>query len=214
MNARTILIADDHPLMRAALREAAGRASPGAVVVEAGSLGEARVAARAQRRVSLVLLDLMMSDSRGLAGLLVLRADHPDVPVVVVSAAEDADTAARAIDCGASGFIPKSSAPETIVQALRAVLDGDIWTPYPTPAAGRADLAARFATLTPAQLRVLIGLMDGRLNKQIAWDMGISEATVKAHVTAVFRKLHVQNRTQAVIAARTLGVEAAALEAV
>lgn len=214
MNARTILIADDHPLMRAALREAAGRASPGAVVVEAGSLGEARVAARAQRRVSLVLLDLMMSDSRGLAGLLVLRADHPDVPVVVVSAAEDADTAARAIDCGASGFIPKSSAPETIVQALRAVLDGDIWTPYPAPAAGRADLAARFATLTPAQLRVLIGLMDGRLNKQIAWDMGISEATVKAHVTAVFRKLHVQNRTQAVIAARTLGVEAAALEAV
>ena len=214
MNARTILIADDHPLMRAALREAAGRASPGAVVVEAGSLGEARVAARAQRRVSLVLLDLMMSDSRGLAGVLVLRADHPDVPVVVVSAAEDADTAARAIDCGASGFIPKSSAPETIVQALRAVLDGDIWTPYAAPAAGRADLAARFATLTPAQLRVLIGLMDGRLNKQIAWDMGISEATVKAHVTAVFRKLHVQNRTQAVIAARTLGVEAAALEAV
>lgn len=214
MSARTILIADDHPLMRAALREAASRASPGAIIIEAGSLGEARAAAKAQRNVSLVLLDLMMGDSRGLAGLLVLRADHPDVPVVVVSAAEDAETAAKAIDCGASGFIPKSSAPDAIVEALQAVLDGDIWNPFPAAPAAGVDLAARFATLTPAQLRVLIGLMDGRLNKQIAWDMGISEATVKAHVTAVFRKLHVQNRTQAVIAARTLGVETAALEAV
>ncbi|MBU1385990.1 MAG: response regulator transcription factor [Alphaproteobacteria bacterium] len=207
-----IIVADDHPLFRAALGSALARAAPGAVVEETPSLAGAREAL-ARGPVDLLLLDLRLSDSEGFAGLAGVRSDYPTVPVVVVSASEDAATIARALAFGAAGFIPKSATLAQMIEALEAIRAGDNWAPT-TADAATADapeaepMEARIASLTPSQLRILIGLQEGRLNKQIAFDLGVTEATIKAHLTGVFRKLGVQNRTQAVIAARALSVGA------
>ena len=125
----------------------------------------------------------------------------------MVSASEEAPTIRRALSLGAAGFIPKSAALPTMVEAIRVILEGDSWAPE-VEAAGEeeADLQARIASLTPSQLRILEGLKVGRLNKQIAFDLGVTEATIKAHLTSVFRKLGVQNRTQAVILAQSLDI--------
>ncbi len=157
--------------------------------------------------VDLLLLDLRLSDSEGFAGLAGVRSDFPTVPVVVVSASEDGATITRALAFGAAGFIPKSASLAEMIEALTAIRAGETWAP---PTAGVAEvepMEARIASLTPSQLRILIGLQEGRLNKQIAFDLGVTEATIKAHLTGVFRKLGVQNRTQAVIAARALSLE-------
>ena len=205
-----VLLADDHPLFRTALTTAVRRVRPDAAIAEADTLAAALSALKADPHVSLVLLDLKMPDCEGFAGLLTLRAEHPAAPVVVVSASEDADTVRKALAFGASGFVPKSTPLEVMVEALAAVLDGDLWAPeVEDPPVGQT-MEARIASLTPAQLRILVGLQKGRLNKQIAYDMGVTEATVKAHMTAIFRKLGVQNRTQAVIAAQTLALDDAA----
>ena len=196
-----IVVADDHPLFRAALRSAVDKAAPGAEVVECASLAEAR-AAMVAGAVDLLLLDLKLSDSEGMAGLAAVRAEQPTVPVVVVSASEDAPVVRHALGLGAAGFIPKSSSLPQMVEAIAAILAGDSWAPD-VPEADD-DLAGRVASLTPSQLRILEGLKAGRLNKQIAFDLGVSEATIKAHLTSVFRKLGVHNRTQAVILAKSL----------
>ncbi|ANC54868.1 MAG: DNA-binding NarL/FixJ family response regulator [Brevundimonas sp.] len=196
-----IVVADDHPLFRAALRSAVDKAAPGAEVVECASLAEAR-AAMVAGAVDLLLLDLKLSDSEGMAGLAAVRAEQPTVPVVVVSASEDAPVVRHALGLGAAGFIPKSSSLPQMVEAIAAILAGDSWAPD-VPEADN-DLAGRVASLTPSQLRILEGLKAGRLNKQIAFDLGVSEATIKAHLTSVFRKLGVHNRTQAVILAKSL----------
>lgn len=197
-----ILIADDHPLFRAALRSAVEKAAPESAVEECASLAEVRSALGAT--VDLLLLDLKLSDSEGMAGLTVLRAEHPTVPIAVVSASEEAAVVRRALALGAAGFIPKSTALPQMVEAITAILAGDSWAPE-TPATDEDDdLPARVSSLTPSQLRILEGLKAGRLNKQIAFDLGVSEATIKAHLTSVFRKLGVQNRTQAVILAKQL----------
>lgn len=206
-----IVVADDHPLFRAALVSALARAAPGREVVETPSLQGAREALTAGgTAIELLLLDLKLTDSDGFAGLTGIRADHPAVPVAVVSASEDARTVRRALAFGASGFIPKSSDLDQMVQAISAVLEGETWTPEGLEAedAQAAEMEARIASLTPSQLRILVGLKQGRLNKQIAWDLGVTEATIKAHLTGVFRKLGVHNRTQAVIAAQSLELEA------
>lgn len=197
-----IVVADDHPLFRAALRSAVDRATPGAAVEECASLAEVR-AALAAGSVDLLLLDLKLSDSEGMAGLAAIRAEHPVVPVAVVSASEDPTVVRHALGLGAAGFIPKSAALPLMVEAIAAILAGDNWAPD-LPEAQGDDLATRVSTLTPSQLRILEGLKVGRLNKQIAFDLGVSEATIKAHLTSVFRKLGVQNRTQAVILAKQL----------
>lgn len=197
-----IVIADDHPLFRAALRSAVDKAAPGAEVIECSGLGEVETALA--HDADLLLLDLKLSDSEGMGGLARVRAAHPALPVAVVSATEDDATVRGALALGALGFIPKSSALPDMVAAIRAVMEGDGWAPDVAPAEPDA-LEARLATLTPSQLRILDGLREGRLNKQIAFDLGVTEATIKAHLTSVFRKLGVQNRTQAVIAARALG---------
>lgn len=205
-----IVVADDHPLFRAALVSALTRAAPGREVIETPSLAGAREALEAGGpSVELLLLDLKLSDSDGFAGLAGIRADYPGVPVAVVSASEDGRTVRRALAFGASGFIPKSSDLDQMVQAITAVLDGDVWTPEGLEAEDPAiaELEGRIASLTPSQLRILVGLKQGRLNKQIAWDLGVTEATIKAHLTGVFRKLGVHNRTQAVIAAQSLELE-------
>ena len=198
-----IVVADDHPLFRAALRSAVEKAAPDAAIEECASLVEVRAAL--SQPVDLLLLDLKLSDSEGMAGLAAVRVEHPAVPVVVVSASEDAPVVRHVQGLGAAGFIPKSAALPQMVAAIGAALAGDGWWPdLPEDEAGEGDLAARVGSLTPSQLRILEGLKAGRLNKQIAFDLGVSEATIKAHLTSVFRKLGVQNRTQAVILAKQL----------
>ncbi len=201
-----IIVADDHPLFRAALGSAIARAAPGAAVEETPSLAGAREAL-ARGGVDLLLLDLRLSDSEGFAGLAGVRSDFPAVPVVVVSASEDAATIARAMAFGAAGFIPKSATLAEMVEALTAILSGETWAPALPEMPQSEPIEQRIATLTPSQLKILIGLQQGRLNKQIAFDLGVTEATIKAHLTGVFRKLGVQTRTQAVIAARALSLE-------
>ena len=208
-----ILIADDHPLMRSALRHAVAQGLPGCEVTEVGTLdaaADALRAAPADRPFDLVLLDLAMPGASGLAGLFLLRAEFPSTAVVIVSANEDPATIRRAADCGAAGFIPKSTLADRIVEAVRAVMRGEFW--FETlergdATAGRGEdaaLAVRLASLTPQQFRVLVAITEGKLNKQIAHELGVGEATVKAHVTEILRKQGVISRTQAAIAAREL----------
>jgi DNA-binding NarL/FixJ family response regulator len=202
----TIVVVDDHPLFRGALRQAIGSLIPEARVLEATGLDDLQAALCRERDVDLILLDLTMPGVQGFSGLIFLRAQHPETPVVIVSANEDPVVIRRAVEFGASGFIPKSLDTQRIGQALQAVLAGDAWTPPDVDlSAGEdretADLVRRLATLTPQQLRVLMMLSEGLLNKQIAYELSVSEATVKAHVSAILQKLAVDSRTQAVIAA-------------
>jgi DNA-binding NarL/FixJ family response regulator len=156
--------------------------------------------------VDLILLDLRMPGVRGFSGLMYLRAQYPTVPIIVVSANDDPGVIRRCMDFGASGFIPKTLGIEAMREAIAGVFEGGIWTP-PDVDLGRgadaetADLMARLGSLTPQQVRVLMMLSEGLLNKQIAYELGVSEATVKAHVSAILQKLGVDSRTQAVIAA-------------
>jgi DNA-binding NarL/FixJ family response regulator len=204
MTARTILIADDHPLFRQALKLAVGRAAPDAVILEAGQLGEAIEAARGAARLDLVLLDLRMPGSEGFAGVALLHAERPDTPIVVISSADAAEAAPRARAYGAVGFVSKTADLATLENAVARSLAGD--RDAPVAALPADDISNRVASLTPTELKVLLGVLAGRLNKQIAFDLGVSEATVKGHMTAILRKLGVQNRTQAVLAARALDI--------
>lgn len=211
----TIVIADDHPLFRGALRQALGGFLEDATVVEAGGLDELVAVLAREPSVDLVLLDLTMPGVQGYSGLIYLRAQHPDIPVVIVSANEDPVVIRRAIGFGASGFVPKSLDIGAIGEAIRAVLAGDAWTPPDVDLHAREDdeaveISRRLATLTPQQVRVLMMLSEGLLNKQIAYELSVSEATVKAHVSAILQKLGVESRTQAVIAASKVGATAKA----
>lgn len=205
MAAYSITIVDDHPLFRDALRQALSDKFSDLIISEAGSLDGLSGALEGKSETDLVLLDLAMPGVKGFSGLMYLRAQYPEIPVVVVSANEDPSAIRRCIEFGASGFIPKSLPVETIREAVRKVLEGEVWTP-PDLDLGKvgdgesADLVARLATLTPQQVRVLMMLSEGLLNKQIAYKLSVSEATIKAHVSAILQKLGVDSRTQAVIA--------------
>ncbi|MEO6926019.1 MAG: response regulator transcription factor [Rhodanobacter sp.] len=208
----SLLIADDHPLFRAALRQAAEQSLPDCCVREAADLAGVVVALDAEPDTDLVLLDLHMPGSHGLAGLAELRGQHPGVAVLVVSAHDEARVVRRVLDHGAAGFISKSASTAEIGAALRQVLDGGKWLPPALADAVAAlpadpadtDLAGRLARLTGQQSRVLALLAEGLLNKQIADRLSIQERTVKAHVTAIFEKLGVRNRTQASMALKSL----------
>lgn len=200
-----ILIVDDHPLFRGALNQALTAVIDGAEVIELNSLDDLTSALNGGQLADIILLDLTMPGVQGLSGLLFLRAQFPQIPVVIVSAKEDAATIRRCIEFGASGYIPKSKPVEQIRNAIKLVLDGDVWTPPEfDPAAAPDqednDLVKRLSSLTPQQLRVLMMLGEGLLNKQIAFNLNVSEATIKAHVSAILQKLGVDSRTQAVIA--------------
>ncbi len=207
------IIADDHPLFRGALRQVlSGRARP-AEIVEAGDFESVRRLVGEGDDSDLLLLDLTMPGGAGLSGLVTLKALQPALPIIVVSATDDAATVRHALDLGASGFISKSASMETIGEAVDAVLAGDIWTPPDIDLGEARDseidaLIARLRTLTPQQSRVLAMLAEGLLNKQIAYELNVSEATVKAHVSAVLQKLGVDSRTQAVILLSRIGSEA------
>ena len=209
MSQATLIIADDHPLFRAALKEAVGRHVPGAKFVEASSLETLQRAIAEYPDADLILLDLRMPGAKGFSSLLFLRAEHPAVPVIVVSASEDPSVVQRALDFGASGFIPKSSRIETIGESLRTVLSGGVSAPGMPERRSRADekdrdMARRLSTLTPQQLKVLIMLAEAQSNKNIAGSLMITEATVKAHITGILRKLGLERRTQAAILAQRL----------
>jgi DNA-binding NarL/FixJ family response regulator len=200
-----IIIVDDHPLFRGALGQAIHAAFDQTDILEAGSLDELASQLEGSPDIDLILLDLTMPGVRGLSGLLYLRAQHPEVPVIIVSASDDVGTIRRCMDFGASGYVPKSEPVEHIREAVRRVLAGEIWTPPGLDLSEAsdekaADLVARLSTLTPQQVRVLMMLGEGLLNKQIAFKLGVSEATIKAHVSAILQKLGVDSRTQAVIA--------------
>ena len=199
-----LLIADDHPLFRGALREAINGLFDRVDVAEAGAFEEITEILERGGDVDLILLDLRMPGVRGFSGLMYLRAQYPQLPIVVVSANDDPAVIRRCIEFGASGFIPKTLGIDEMRQAVARVLEGGVWTPPDIDLQGgpAADATiARLATLTPQQVRVLMMLSGGLLNKQIAHELGVSEATVKAHVSAILQKLGVESRTQAVIAA-------------
>lgn len=203
-------IADDHPLFRGALRQALSGLERDPVVLEAGDFEAAKALVSAEEELDLLLLDLSMPGGSGLSGLISLRGMRPDLPVVIVSAQDDPQTIRRALELGASGFISKSAGMDTIRSAVRTVLDGGVAMPAGMelgvehdPEMG--DLIRRVQSLTPQQGRVLGMIAEGLLNKQIAYELGVSEATIKAHVSAILQKLDVDSRTQAVILMGRIG---------
>ncbi|WP_337271336.1 response regulator transcription factor [Oryzifoliimicrobium ureilyticus] len=204
MQNKTIIIADDHPLFRDALRQAIAGLDGLDEIVEAGEFTAARLAAQNYPEADIMLLDLSMPGVSGFSGLMTLRAEFPSLPIVVVSATDDGVTIRRALELGASGFLSKSASISEMRQGVQEVLDGGITLPKsycesPESDPDVADLIHRLHSLTPQQSKVLSMLAEGLLNKQIAYQLGVSEATVKAHVSAILLKLNVDSRTQAVI---------------
>ncbi|HVY50269.1 MAG TPA: response regulator transcription factor [Devosia sp.] len=199
-----IIIVDDHPLFRAALRQTLAGAKGEGGVEEAGDLAALSAALEADRDCDLVLLDLNMPGAHGFSGLLLLRAQYPEVPVMIISAVEDPKVIRRTFELGAAGYLPKSVGPAEIRAAIDTVLSGGVFVPAGVNIEDDDEQTAflrRLSSLTPQQVRVLMMLSDGLMNKQIAYELSISEATVKAHVSSILQKLDVDSRTQAVIAA-------------
>jgi DNA-binding NarL/FixJ family response regulator len=204
MTAGTILVADDHPLFRQAMVLAVSKVAPAARIIEVGTLDRAAEEAAAATDLRLILLDLKMPGAQGFSGLALLHAERPGIPILIISSADGPGIAQDARRFGAVGFIGKDRDLATIESAVANALAGQTIAAASDPELD--PVAAQVASLTPMQLKVLLGVLAGRLNKQIAYDLSISEATVKAHMTAILRKLDVQNRTQAVLAARALGI--------
>jgi len=206
MAGEVMLVVDDHPLFRAALKVAAVRAVPDATILEAGTIAEGVALLRAATRIDLVLLDLRMPDADGYSGIATIHVEAPEVPIIGVSAMRAAEAAANAERYGAAGFLSKTADLATISTTILDALCGKRMDVPRNGDDSVDDMARQIANLTLAQLKALIAVLGGKLNKQIAFDLGVSEATVKAHMTVVFRKLGVQNRTKAVIAGHALGL--------
>ncbi len=198
-----ILVADDHPMCAAALAMAARAVDSAMTIDSATTLAEAEGFARAAAH-DLILLDLMLPDVQGFGGLALMRAIRPAATIAIVSGRDEPTIVAQAVAMGARGFVSKSSPIDQMVAAIRTLLAGDPWLPPGmetiAPDDRRIDLAMRMGTLSVAQLRVLRAIANGHQNKQIAYDLQLAEPTVKSHLSAIFRKLGVTNRTQAVLA--------------
>ena len=206
------VIADDHPLFRGALKQALAGLSNVETILEAGDFDSAKAIVAGNDDIDLVLLDLTMPGAAGLSGLISLRGINAAVPLVVVSAHDDPETIRRSLELGASGFISKSASMEEIRGAVETVLKGGVTAPEGIDLGVErdpeiSDLIKRLQSLTPQQTRVLGMLAEGLLNKQIAYELGVSEATIKAHVSAVLHKLAVDSRTQAVILLSRIGAD-------
>ena len=208
----TLLIADDHPLYRDALRGALSLTLPDLILREAGDL-TTTVDILEKEDIDLLLLDLHMPGSHDMFGLVHIRKLYPELPVAVVSGTEDAAIISKIVGVGALGFIPKTASSGDIANAVQSILDGDIWLPESVSEKieevdeAFSELADKVASLTPSQYKVLCYMRDGLLNKQIGYNLDIAEATVKAHVTAIFKKLGINNRAQAVLIASQLELE-------
>ncbi len=213
----TFIVADDHPLFRDALKAAIGNCVKDAEIVEADSLDSLQAVVEAHPDADLLFLDLSMPGVSGFSALAYIRSNHESLPTVIVSAMDDPGVIRRSIQHGASGFIPKSSPISVLEDGIRAVLEGEVWVPAGVDLEDdrledeEARVAEGLSTLTPHQFRVLMMLGEGLLNKQIAYQLGVSEATIKAHVTAILRKMNVGNRTQAVVAVQRLHISAPTL---
>ncbi|MBW2942014.1 response regulator [Zhongshania aquimaris] len=204
MDSQRFIIADDHPLFRTALKTSLDQSFTNCVVDEAESLKDLQSLLASAPDCDLILLDLHMPDAQGFSSLIHLQAQHPDIPVIIISGSESPEVMCRAIEHGAAGFLPKSSPASTITIAINAVLDGARWLPegvrYQIGQDSKEQKIAKdIASLTPQQFRVVTLLVQGLLNKQIAYELNVSEATVKAHITEIFRKLGVHSRTQAAL---------------
>jgi DNA-binding NarL/FixJ family response regulator len=215
-----ILIVDDHPLIREAMRSVLKQLDGAIEVLEAGTCDEALAIAGREPELALVLLDLRLPGTSGLAGLQVLRERHPSVPVVVLSASEDRGEVMRALDLGAMGFIPKTQPSGVMIGALKLVLSGGVYLPadvmsQPMPTAQASDTEGIYDPkaqgaelgLTPRQAEVLSLLIQGKPNKLICRDLNLAEGTVKIHVAAILKALGVMNRTQAVVAVSRMGLK-------
>jgi DNA-binding NarL/FixJ family response regulator len=206
----SLLIADDHPLYRDALRGALHDSLPDLTLLEAENFGQTIEVLEKTPDLDLLLLDLHMPGSGDLYGLIHIRKLYPDLPVAVVSGTEESEIISKIISLGALGFIPKTTGAEDIAKAVNTILEGDTWLPERITRQLEnvdeqfSELADKVSSLTPAQYKVLCFMRDGLLNKQIGYNLDIAEATVKAHVTAIFRKLGINNRTQAVLIASQL----------
>jgi DNA-binding NarL/FixJ family response regulator len=214
-----VLIVDDHPLYRLALKSAVATACSTCEIFEADSVAGLFDALERHPRTDLLLLDLNLPDAYGFNALAHLRGSRPELPIIVVSASDDPHTVRRALAFGAQSFLSKSADAATIGESVRAVLRGEtvaqssmIFQRGPGADEGALEVAQRMSQLTPQQFRVLGMLCAGRLNKQIGEDLQITEATVKAHMTSIFRKLGAANRTQAVLFASRLARESSEIK--
>lgn len=207
-----LLIADDHPMFRAALRHALAAIAPGAQIAEVASRSALETAVAGGEPFDLAMLDLTMPGAMGFSSLVYLRGERPELPVLIVSSDDHPRTIRRAQQFGAAGFVSKSAPAEDLNEAVTAVLAGGLWFPPQQAERNEADaqLAERLAQLTPQQLRVLMRMADGLLNKQIAYELSLAENTVKIHVTAVLRKLGCHSRTQAAVLVKGLSLESGA----
>ena len=212
-----ILVIDDHPLVREAVGGVIRAVMPEASILDAGTAGEACSPANRQKRLDAILLDLVLPDVSGLDGLIAIRSHFPRVPVLLFTALEDPRIANEALALGASGYVPKSVSKATLVEAIMEVLRGDTYVSAPLAAMMRCmqpgnpacnDIAKRVCNLSRSQMKVLQLVRQGLLNKQIAHELGVGETTVKAHVTAILRKLNVGSRTQIVIETSHLDFDA------
>lgn len=204
---RTVLIADDHPLFREALSTIVNMTVPDSQIEQATNYQETWQALE-QKAFNLVFIDLNMPDSNGLTDLILLKKTYPQIPMVVVSAHEEADIIRSCIHNNASGYIIKSAKPESIRSAITDILEGKTYVPenidLSNQSGATSPTSELISSLTPSQLKVFIEIGKGKLNKQIAYDLEITEATVKAHITSIFKKLNINTRTQAVILAQQL----------
>ncbi|MCP5411978.1 MAG: response regulator transcription factor [Alphaproteobacteria bacterium] len=201
------LIVDDHPLYRQALRQVVRSEFPQMRIAEAETLADASQVLKDNDDVALITLDMRLPDSEGFTGLMQMRSDYAHIPTVIVSTNTGDATVQQAMAFGAAGYIPKCSSREDIAAALHAVMRGEPWTPPSEDPANENENARLIASLSPAQLRILMGLCQGLRNKQIAFQMGVTENTVKAYVTAMYKRLGVSSRTEALILARQMFTE-------
>jgi DNA-binding NarL/FixJ family response regulator len=208
-----IIIADDHPLFRQAILATLNPKLPSTVWIEAQTIAELEQALTDHKESDLLLLDLNIPGANGFNTLIHVRSHFEQIPVVVVSAHEDCDTIEKVMSYGAAGFIPKSTPVDDIFNAINSILAGNEWLPASyqasKPQESKNDIADKMASLTQQQYKILMMFSQGLLNKQIAYELNVSEATIKAHATAIFRKLDVRNRTQAVIAIAKLNLSEA-----
>lgn len=206
-----ILVADDHPMCSTALAMAARAVDPAMTIDSATTLAEVERMVRATAH-DLILLDLMLPDVQGFSGLALVRAIRPDSRIAIVSGRDEPGVIRQAATLGACGFVSKASTIDQMVAAISALLDGRTWFPDDVirddAMSAQPDMAARMGTLSVAQLRVLRAIANGHQNKQIAYDLQLAEPTVKSHLSAIFRKLGVTNRTQAVLVLQQMDSDA------
>jgi len=196
-----IILADDHPLFRQALTITLKSNFEGAEVFEAQTIPELEQNLQNVDNADLLLLDLDIPEAQGFNSLINIRRSYPELGVIIISGFEDKETIDKAMTFGAAGFIPKSTPVTEMVVAIKEVLNGKLWTP-----SGEfdgnvqlSDANDKISSLTPKQHKILLMFADGLLNKQIAYELGLSESTIKSHASTIFLKLGVRNRTQAVI---------------